>query len=203
MNSSLVYGCLLLTALFCSIVRGTQSERILGLILLAGNIATITALQGGRTASFVHVSTLYLVVDAAAAIALCWAAVARPSWMTILVAAFQINGTLAHLVKVLAPETFALSYAVLLRMWSWPMVGTLLLAHWRPNLRALIRQSDLAALPAPLRPARIGGSVPPRRPNKRKSDDGSEKAMEHPSTSQAGRQSGRRLEARAAGRRSV
>lgn len=72
--------------------------------------------------------------------------------MAVLIATFQINGTLGHAVKLVSPETIDLSYAILLRLWGWPMVLTLLVARFMPALRRVLRQSDLIGLPAMLRP---------------------------------------------------
>lgn len=155
MLTSTLYACVLLAALFFSMVRGSEGERQIGLVLLCGNSATIVTLYLSHGHDFTFVSATYLAVDVACALILCALAVLRPSWMAILIAAFQINGTLGHAVKLLAPETIELSYAILLRLWGWPMALTLLVAHWYPRLNRLLRQSDLAALPPLVRPRTI------------------------------------------------
>jgi len=167
MLSSTIYACLLLLTLFFALGRGTRDERQLGTVVLAGNLATILVLVLSKDSDFTHVPLAYLGVDVAAALLLCAHAVRQPTWMAVLVATFQINGTLAHAVKLASPETFNVSYAILLRLWGWPMVLTLLLAHWRPSLRAILRQSDLARMPALLRPPSMGlghGSAMSRHP---------------------------------------
>lgn len=152
MLSSLLYACVLLIALSIAMGRGSDAERRVGIVLLAGNLATLLAIGLNSVANFTFVSVTYLTVDVLASLALCFVACGRPSWMAILIASFQINGTLAHIVKLLAPETLDLSYAILLRIWGWPMVLTLLLAHWKGALQRVLRQSDALGLPRPLRP---------------------------------------------------
>lgn len=152
MLSSLLYACVLLIALSLAMGRGSEAERHVGIVLLAGNLGTLLAIGLDSVAGFTFVSMTYLTVDVLASVALCFIACRRPSWMAILIASFQINGTLAHIVKLLAPETLDLSYAILLRIWGWPMVLTLLCAHWKGALQRVLRQSDAIALPRPLRP---------------------------------------------------
>lgn len=155
MLSSIFYACLLLAALTVAFVSGSREERLVAVVFAFGNAATIAVLSTSSASSFGHVSAFYIGVDVIASVLLCSIAVTRPSWMTVLIAAFQINGALAHIVKLVTPETISLSYAILLRIWAWPMVATLLLAHWYKPLRNVLRQSDLQDLPAPLRPRAV------------------------------------------------
>ena len=152
MISSILYACALLTALTLAFVRGSDPERRVAAVLLTGNLATIGALFVGQGQEFSYVSVAYLSVDIVGAMALCAIAIWHPSWMTILVATFQINGTLGHAVKLMSPETIDVSYAILLRLWGWPMVLTLIASRLYPSLRRLLRQSDLLALPRAIRP---------------------------------------------------
>lgn len=157
MYTSIAYAGLLLLTLSFALAKGTRSERTTGIVLLLGNLATI-AVMVVNPGDFVSVSTAYLAVDVLATIVLTILAVRRPSWMSILVAAFQLNGSLGHLVKLLAPETISLSYAVLLRIWGWPMILALLAARFWPTLCEVIRQSDLHSVPRPFRPALLASS---------------------------------------------
>lgn len=153
MVSSVMYACLLLFSLSVAFYAGESKERKVACVFLLGNSATIIALLVSSREEFSYVSAAYLGVDIAAVVALVAIALRHPSWMTILVAAFQVNGCLAHLVKLLAPDTIEISYAILLRAWGWPMVLTLLAARWHAPLRLTLRQSNLSPLPKFLRPA--------------------------------------------------
>lgn len=152
MISSVLYACVLVFTLATCLVRGANAERKIAMVVILGNLATIAVLLLHRRFSYSSVSVAYIGVDIAAVFALCWLAVGRPSWMSILVAVFQINSALGHAVKLAAPDTFSLSYAVLLRLWAWPMVLTMLVAHWHEPMRRVLRQSDLQRLPKVLRP---------------------------------------------------
>lgn len=152
MLTSFLYAATLLTAILLSWLNGTHPERRVAQVLLAGNLATIATLLLSHGEDFTYVSAAYLAVDILGAAALCWIAVRHPSWMTVLVATFQVNGTLGHAVKLVSPETMDLSYAILLRLWGWPMVLTAIVARFKPGMRRILRQSDLMGMPAPLRP---------------------------------------------------
>lgn len=152
MLTSFLYAATLLTAILLSWLNGTRPERRVALVLLAGNLATIATLLLSPGQDFTYVSAAYLAVDISGAVALCWIAVRHPSWMTVLVATFQVNGTLGHAVKLVSPETMDLSYAILLRLWGWPMVLTAIVARFKPGMRRILRQSDLVGVPTFLRP---------------------------------------------------
>jgi hypothetical protein len=152
MLTSFLYAATLLTAILLSWLNGTRPERRVALVLLAGNLATIATLLLSQGHDFTYVSAAYLAVDILGTVALCWIAIRHPSWMTVLVATFQVNGTLGHAVKLVSPETMDLSYAILLRLWGWPMVLTAIVARFKPGMRRILRQSDLMGMPAFLRP---------------------------------------------------
>jgi hypothetical protein len=168
MLTTTIYAGLFLAAMYYSVLKGSPEERSIGIVLLVGNLATVATLALFKADDFRHVSEMYVAVDALCSIALCALATKRPSWMAIFIAAFQINGTLGHLVKILSPETLTLSYAFLLRAWAWPMIIVLLVCHWNPNLRDILRQSHLMAMPFPLGPRPMMdrlSSIPPHEPS--------------------------------------
>jgi hypothetical protein len=132
-----VYFVLLLLAAGSALVRGTRGEKWLGATVLAGNLLTL-GVERLLAPSFASVSLLYLALDAVLAVILCAIAVRFPTWVAISVAAFQINGTLGHLVRLLASHTIPFSYAFLLKVWAWPMVLVLLAARALPALNATL-----------------------------------------------------------------
>jgi hypothetical protein len=102
---------------------------------LAGNLLTFV-LERTLGAAFSSVIYGYLALDAALAAILCMIAVRHPSWVAICVAAFQVNGTLGHLVRLLATQTIPFSYAFLLKVWAWPMVFVLLASRMLPTMHS-------------------------------------------------------------------
>ncbi|WP_308514430.1 hypothetical protein [Sphingomonas flavescens] len=145
-----IYVFLLLVATGSAITFGSRSERWVGAVVLGGNVLTILLERfiGGH---FAAVSLGYLALDAALAAILCAIAVRNPTWAAICIAAFQINGTLGHLVKLLAVGTIPFSYAFLLKFWAWPMVLTLIAARIIPSLRTVLLASQWPAFSQPAR----------------------------------------------------
>lgn len=140
-----IYMSLLLVATGSALLFGTRGERWLGATILGGNLLTLVIEQTLGSA-FGSVSLLYLLLDWALAAALCAIAVRFPTWVAVCVSAFQVNGALGHLVKLLAVHTIPFSYAFLLKVWAWPMVLTLLAARFLPSLRQTLAARDWPTL---------------------------------------------------------
>ena len=134
----IVYFTLLALATGIALVRGTPVERALAATLLTGNLATWGIVQLDSSHHYASVMQWYFIADASLAVLLCAVAIRWPTWASILIAAFQLNGLLGHVVKLVSPETFPLSYALLLKIWAWSMVGVLLLSRWRPDMRQIL-----------------------------------------------------------------
>ena len=134
----IVYFTLLALATGIALVRGTPVERALAATLLTGNLATWGIVQLDSSHHYSSVMQWYFIADALLAVLLCAVAIRWPTWASILIAAFQLNGLLGHVVKLVSPETFPLSYALLLKIWAWSMVGVLLLSRWRPDMRQIL-----------------------------------------------------------------
>jgi hypothetical protein len=143
-----VYLVLLLLATGSALRLGTRGERWIGATVLSGNALTFAFERLFGTA-FSSVPFAYLGLDAGLAALLCAVAVRYPSWVAICVSAFQINGTLGHLVKLFAPQTIPFSYAFLLKFWAWPMVLTVLLGRGVPRMRAILRAREWPPLVRP------------------------------------------------------
>lgn len=133
---TLIYLALLLLATGTALLFGKREEKLLALILLIGNFGSAAIEVSGLPHAFSTLSLLYFCFDGLLAGALCLLAIGRPTWLTIVIAAWQVNGTLAHLVKMEVPDTVAISYAVLLKFWGWPMLIALLMARICPPLKS-------------------------------------------------------------------
>lgn len=143
----LAYFLLLFCATGSALLRGTKGERWIGATVLAGNLLSFF-LEHMLSSSFGSVSLIYLILDAGLAIMLCFIAVRYPSWVAILVSAFQINGTLGHIVKLVAPHTIPFSYAFLLKFWAWLMVAAMLTGRAIPQLHRILTSRTF--VPAPI-----------------------------------------------------
>jgi hypothetical protein len=135
------YLVLLVLAAGSALLFGTRGEKWIGTTVLTGNLLTM-ALEHAVGEKFASVFPLYFALDACLAVVLCAIAARFPSWVAICVAAFQVNGTLGHLVKLVAIDTIPFSYAFLLRVWAWPMVLALLAARFLPSMRSMLLARD-------------------------------------------------------------
>ncbi len=122
-------------------LRGRRVTKIVAVIILLGNLLT-AAVEYSDDGTFLNLSLIYLGLDAGLVIVLIGIAVWRPCWLTICVAAFQLNGFLGHLVKLLELEMFPVSYAILLKLWAWPMALTLLAASLLPTVSRTLDNRD-------------------------------------------------------------
>jgi hypothetical protein len=136
-----IYLILLVVAVGSALLFGTRGEKWIAWTILAGNLLTIL-FERAFNENFAGVLLGYLALDAALAVILCAIAVRFPTWIAISVAAFQINGTMGHLVRLLATATIPLSYAFLLKVWAWPMVLALLASRFVPSMHALLLARD-------------------------------------------------------------
>jgi hypothetical protein len=102
----------------------------------------VLALAGSAEVGFLHVPGNFRVVplalflvDSLLLIALCVIAVRANRWWTIPVAGCQLVEVLVHACKLLDAEMIPDSYALLVTIWSWPMVALLALGTWEHTRR--------------------------------------------------------------------
>jgi hypothetical protein len=131
------YLALMVLAAGSAIAFGTRGEKWLGATILLGNLLTIVV-ERALGEVFASVLPVYLALDTILAAVLCAIAVRNPTWVAICTAAFQVNGTLAHLVKLVSAQTIPFSYAFLLKVWAWPMVLVLLVGRLVPSMRTIL-----------------------------------------------------------------
>ena len=136
-----LYALLVALSIGLAFARGRRVTKIVAGIILVGNLMT-TLIEYSDDGAFLNLSLYYLTLDGGLAVLLVGLAVRQPCWLTICVAAFQINGVLAHLVRMLAPEIFPVSYAILLKVWAWPMVLALLASSILPALSRNLLNKD-------------------------------------------------------------
>ncbi|HEX5258591.1 MAG TPA: hypothetical protein VFW35_07410 [Sphingomicrobium sp.] len=146
-----IYVALMLLATGFALWRGTKAESRIGATVLIGNLLTF-ALEHWLGSAFKSVSLMYLALDFGLAAVLCAVAVKYPCWVAILVSAFQVNGALGHLVKLLVPHTIPFSYAFLLRFWAWPMIIAMLAGRSLPKMQAILGGRDWPLRMRPVEP---------------------------------------------------
>lgn len=133
MDRLFFYHSLLFGSCGYAFVRGHTDARIVAAVFLIGNYAT-SALRSPLSA-YSSLELGILTVDVLALVAFtCVACVSERFW-PLWVGGLQLTTTLGHLLKAFDPHLLALSYAVALRFWSYPMLITLAVGVWRNQRR--------------------------------------------------------------------
>ncbi len=127
-----VYACLL----------GGAPERLAGILfLLAAALTRMFFLAS--IAPYAAVETGILAVDLVLLAALTALALYADRYWPIWLAALQALGAGAHLVKAIEPSVVSMAYAILVNVWSYPMILILATATLRHRRRLRLRGSDL------------------------------------------------------------
>lgn len=135
------FAALLLVTSGYALWRGGAPERIVGGGLLLAYAATVLS-WSPLPSRFYGLELNVFVVDVALfamLLAVAWRA--DRGW-PLLVAALQLDAVGAHVVKLVAPETIRVAYALLIVVWSWPTQMILAVGTWRHVSRVRAIGSD-------------------------------------------------------------
>jgi uncharacterized membrane protein YfcA len=132
----LLFNALLLLACGYALWRGGGPEKaVAALFLLA---AITTRLIGMALAErFARVELQLLAIDLLLLVGLIAVALRADRFWTMTVAAMQVIAVGVHAAKLLSPEFTRWVYAVMLAVWSYPMLVLLVLATWRHRQRLI------------------------------------------------------------------
>jgi hypothetical protein len=132
-----IYYALLMSVVAYAFRRGGWPERAAALTILVGSVLTQVALSpfAGR---FGGVEFSVLLVDLAALAAFVALALKSDRYWPIWIAAFQLIGVLAHLARMADPTMMRTGYAVILALWSYPMLALIAIGTWRHHRRTRI-----------------------------------------------------------------
>ncbi|WP_010160806.1 hypothetical protein [Sphingomonas sp. PAMC 26617] len=137
----LIFNVLLISTCFYAFVRGGAPERIVGGLFLAAAIISV-ALSARIADLFGSPAYGLFCVDLVLLACLtCVALRANRGW-TMTVAAMQLIMTSVHLARIVNPDTIRWVYAVMLALWSWPMVLALAFGTYRHRERLSANGAD-------------------------------------------------------------
>ncbi|MBD8735331.1 hypothetical protein [Sphingomonas sp. CFBP 13706] len=108
--------------------------------LLSANVATVLS-WSPLPSRFYGLELNVFVVDAALFAMLIIVALRADRGWPLLIAALQFDAVGAHLVKLVAPETIRVAYALLITVWSWPTQMLLAVGTWR-HVRRVRREGN-------------------------------------------------------------
>ncbi|HEY0043539.1 MAG TPA: hypothetical protein VGB62_03210 [Allosphingosinicella sp.] len=114
--------------------KGGAPERA-GAAIFALAALLSTAMVSGRPARFGSVELGVFAVDVAMLLALLVLALRAERFWPLWVTALQVIGTAGHTVKLADPRVFPLAYAIVLALWSYPMLILLAFGTWNHQRR--------------------------------------------------------------------
>lgn len=134
MSRLLLYHALMYGACGYALFKGRTDARIVGLVFLVGNFATLalrTSLGGGYSS----VETGIFAVDVACFGAFTYAALISDRFWPLWVAGLQLTTSFGHILKALDSSLVPLAYAAALRFWGYPILIILVIGVWRSQQR--------------------------------------------------------------------
>jgi len=128
------FATLLLLASGYAMWRGGAPERAVGVAMLTAYIATLFS-HSEFAIRFTQVETGVLSIDIALMALLMAVALKADRGWPMLVAGLHLTTVGAHAVRLIEPSMIEVTYAVMLSMWSYPMVLALAVGTWRHRTR--------------------------------------------------------------------
>ncbi len=152
------FAILLLLVSGYAMWRGGAPERAVGASLLAAYVATLFS-HSEFAVRFTQVEVGVLFIDTLLMIVLAVVALRADRGWPFLLAGLHLTTVGTHAVRMIEPSMVEVTYAVMLSMWSYPMVLALGVGTWRHRRRLLANGHDRDwSAPISINPRRpIGG----------------------------------------------
>jgi hypothetical protein len=133
MDRVLIYRALMLGICGYALIRGKADARIVALVFLVGDLATLAV----RSSTYSTVETSVLVIDIIAFLAFTYAALISDRFWPLWVSGLQLTTSLGHVLKAVDSHLMPLAYAAALRFWAYPILIILAIGTWRSHRRTL------------------------------------------------------------------
>lgn len=141
----MAFNALLLGSCFYALLRGGAPERIVALSLFTAYAATLRA-YSAPPSRFDQVEVAVLTVDALLFCALAAVALRADRFWPLAVAGLHLATVGTHVVKFFDVNMIRVTYAVMIAMWSYPMLFILAIGTWRHRRRLKAHGHDKAWL---------------------------------------------------------
>jgi len=139
----MLFTALLIGCCGYALWRGGAPERIVGAALAAAYVATVLT-YSSLPQRFVAVEIGTLAVDLTLLVVLVAVAVCADRFWPFIVGGLHLSSVGAHLLKYLDVNMIRVTYALMIAMWSYPMLIALAIGTRRHQLRLKRQGYDLA-----------------------------------------------------------
>lgn len=130
------FATLLLISSGYAMWRGGAPERAVGASMLAAYVATLFS-HSEFAVRFTDVEFGVLTIDIILMVVLMAIALKADRGWPMLLAGLHLTTVGAHAVRIIEPAMIEVTYAVMLSMWSYPMVVALAVGTWRHRRRLM------------------------------------------------------------------
>lgn len=131
MDRVLIYRLLMYGICVYALFRGKTEARIVALVCLVANFATLTL----RSSTYSSLETSVLAIDILALAAFTYAALISDRFWPLWVSGLQLTSSMGHVFKAIDADLLPLAYAAALRFWAYPILIILAFGVWRSQRR--------------------------------------------------------------------
>src|SRR6476646_761496 len=142
MTRIILFNLLLFGACGYALLRGTRDARIIALVCVAADFATL-AVKGPSATSYASVETGVMIVDLLTFAAFTFVALTSDRFWPLWVSGLQLTTSMGHALKGIEASLLPIAYAAALRFWSYPILIILAVAVWRHQQR--VRQQGVGS----------------------------------------------------------
>ena len=137
-----LFRILLAAVALYAFLRGSRDERIVGVVLVVGVIATHFAWTPVHQ-RFAGLETDVMMVDIVVFLGFLWVALQSERFWPLWIAGLQLTTILGHVLKAADTGLFSRAYGAALMFWGYPILLILAIGTWRGERR---RQREIAAV---------------------------------------------------------
>lgn len=133
MTRIILFNVLLLATCGYAIMRGGTPEKLTGWLLIAA--AGLTFVTGWRPAMFQQVEITMFLIDLTLLAGLVVIALKADRLWPMVLAAFQLDSAAIHILKLVDADMISITYALMVAIWSYPMLLILAIGTLRHQRR--------------------------------------------------------------------
>lgn len=127
-----IFYLMLLGSCGYAIWRGGPPERTAGGLLIGAALLTLAV---GHPTQYSHIELGVFAIDISLLVALVWIALKADRFWPMVLAALHLDSTAIHILKLVDADLIGVTYAVMIVVWSYPMMIVLAIGTLRHQRR--------------------------------------------------------------------